>query len=222
MCPGSSHSAPSSQVWSQKVQVPSKLSHHSWTALPPPPEAWQPSHTQRLEFGTRSAMRSASGTGEERERQWLGRPASWARAEQGTTPRTPRELLSPLHTQEAPAPSNATSLPPLPPCWQGKEVFVWIVGREGGVGKNLIHPNISQAWLPPPSQRVTNKTMRGTYQQGQTFLWHVPTIHPSKKVPLELYPPSFPVQSQPTWFFLHGESRSQPPRPSPSGHLHLL
>lgn len=108
---------------------------------------------------------SASGSGEERARQWPGRPVAWETAGQGTTCETHRELLSPLHTHEAPAPSNAPTLLPLPPCWQGKEVFTWTEGRDGEVGKTLIHPNITQVWFPPPLQRG-EETMRGTYQQG--------------------------------------------------------
>lgn len=44
----------------------------------------------------------------------------------------------------------------------------------------------------------------------------MPAIHPS-----ELQPPSFPLQPQPTWIFLHGDPCLQPSRLSPPGPLHL-
>lgn len=112
---------------------PPNYHHHNWISPPPAPEAWQCPNTQRLKCGTRSAMKSASGTGKKRDGQWPRRPdagqewAHWQDLGQRPIPRIPRALLSPQHNQEASVLSGALSLPPLPSC-QGEEVFTWMGG----------------------------------------------------------------------------------------------
>lgn len=119
MCPSSPHFAPSSQVWSQKVEVPSKLSapqppdcsacpSRTLEALPHPQAGVWHKKCDEVSLGDwgrkRKAMtRKASQLG----RSWAGHHA--------------RRNVFPLHTQKAPVPSNAPSWPPLPICWQGEE-----------------------------------------------------------------------------------------------------
>lgn len=80
----------------------------------------------------KSAMRSASGTGEERERQWLKRPdAVRTLAESGAGPHSQdsQGIVLPSAYQGGPNPIQWT---PLPPPWQGEEVFAWMGEKKEG------------------------------------------------------------------------------------------
>lgn len=159
--------APSSQVQSQKVEAPSKLS---------PPQLDFSSSPSR---GLAAPPHPKTGVWHEKcnevsLRDWEGKRramAEKARHRAGVSPLVgsgiPRELLSPLHIQEAPIPSSAPSLPPLPPC-QGEEAFVWMGETKviNGVGKSLNHPKFSQASFPPSLKWDVDKKMRETYPHG--------------------------------------------------------
>lgn len=122
--------APSSQVQSQKVEAPSQLDLSSSSsrhlAAPAP-------HTHpETRIWRKSAMRSASGTGEERERQWLKRPdAVRTLAESGAGPHSQdsQGIVLPSAYQGGPNPIQRT---PLPPPWQGEEVFAWMGEKKEG------------------------------------------------------------------------------------------
>ena len=135
-------------------------------------------------------MRSASGTGEEGERQRLRRPGRWAggrgagRSWARAPPYDSLELLSSLHTQEAPIPSNAPSLPPTPTILAGRgRLHMDGRGGNGGNGEELDSRKLLPGLVSSSSAEGCGLERRGTYQHSWTFLRTCPPSIPQRRSP---------------------------------------